>query len=76
MSAVRNSARNDAITACVVFAVLAAVPLVGEAYWLRLGTTMLMYAVLALSWNFIGGMAGYPSFATAAFHPWLASSTV
>ncbi len=26
-----------------------------------------MYAVLALSWNFIGGFAGYPSFATAAF---------
>ena len=26
-----------------------------------------MYAVLALSWNFVGGLAGYPSFATAAF---------
>ncbi len=26
-----------------------------------------MYAVLAQSWNFIGGLAGYPSFATAAF---------
>ena len=67
MSAMRTSARTDVVTACVVFALLAAVPLVGEAYWLRLGTTMLMYAVLALSWNFIGGMAGYPSFATAAF---------
>jgi len=28
---------------------------------------MLMYGVLAMSWNFIGGMAGYPSFASAAF---------
>jgi branched-chain amino acid transport system permease protein len=36
-------------------------------YALRLATTVLMYAVLALSWNFIGGFAGYPSFATAAF---------
>jgi len=26
-----------------------------------------MYVVLVLSWNFVGGMAGYPSFATAAF---------
>jgi branched-chain amino acid transport system permease protein len=50
-----------------VFIALAGLPMVGEPYWLRLGTTVLMYAVLALSWNFIGGMAGYPSFATAAF---------
>jgi branched-chain amino acid transport system permease protein len=28
---------------------------------------MLMYSSLALGWNFIGGFAGYPSFATAAF---------
>ena len=28
---------------------------------------MLMYGVFAMSWNFIGGMAGYPSFAVAAF---------
>jgi branched-chain amino acid transport system permease protein len=26
-----------------------------------------MYAILALSWNIVGGFAGYPSFATAAF---------
>jgi branched-chain amino acid transport system permease protein len=26
-----------------------------------------MFAVMAQSWNFIGGLAGYPSFATAAF---------
>ena len=30
-------------------------------------TTVCMYAVMAQSWNFIGGLAGYPSFATAAF---------
>jgi branched-chain amino acid transport system permease protein len=41
--------------------------LMGGNYSLRLGTILAMYAVLALSWNFIGGMAGYPSFATAAF---------
>ena len=46
---------------------LAAFPLVGNNYLLRLATTVCMYAVLAQSWNFIGGLAGYPSFATAAF---------
>lgn len=50
-----------------LFGLVALLPLVSEAYWIRLGTTMLMYGVLAMSWNFIGGMAGYPSFAVAAF---------
>jgi len=45
----------------------AALPLFGEAYALRLGTIACMYAVFALSWNIVGGFAGYPSFATAAF---------
>jgi branched-chain amino acid transport system permease protein len=48
-------------------AVFAALPLLHDNYMLRLGTTLAMYVVLAQSWNFIGGLAGYPSFATAAF---------
>jgi len=59
--------KRDAWIAVVLFALVALLPLSGEAYWMRLGTTMLMYGVLAMSWNFIGGMAGYPSFAVAAF---------
>lgn len=59
--------KRDALIAVAVFALVALAPLTGESYWLRLGTTMLMYGVLAMSWNFIGGMAGYPSFAVAAF---------
>jgi branched-chain amino acid transport system permease protein len=51
----------------VLVACLAALPLFGGAYALRLGTMACMYAVLALSWNVVGGFAGYPSFATAAF---------
>lgn len=50
--------------ATVVFAALA---LSGNNYLLRLATIVCMYAALAQSWNFIGGMTGYPSFATAAF---------
>ena len=46
---------------------VALLPLSGSNYLLRLATTVCMYAILAQSWNFIGGLAGYPSFATAAF---------
>jgi branched-chain amino acid transport system permease protein len=48
-------------------ATIVALAFVVDNYALRLATTVMMYSVLALSWNFIGGFAGYPSFATAAF---------
>jgi branched-chain amino acid transport system permease protein len=48
-------------------AALLALPAFADNYVLRVATTMLMYGALALGWNFIGGFAGYPSFATAAF---------
>jgi branched-chain amino acid transport system permease protein len=51
----------------VIAVLVAALPLVGNNYALRLATTVCMYSVMAQSWNFIGGLAGYPSFATAAF---------
>jgi branched-chain amino acid transport system permease protein len=51
----------------VLIGCVAALPMFGGAYALRLGTIACMYAVLALSWNVVGGFAGYPSFATAAF---------
>jgi branched-chain amino acid transport system permease protein len=51
----------------IVALVLASLPLAGNNYLLRIATTVCMYAVMAQSWNFIGGLAGYPSFATAAF---------
>jgi branched-chain amino acid transport system permease protein len=51
--------------ACVV-AAGAALGL-GDAYTLRIGTLLAMNIALASGWNIIGGMAGYPSFATAAF---------
>ena len=51
----------------VLIACVASLPLFGGAYALRIGTMACMYAVFALSWNVVGGFAGYPSFATAAF---------
>jgi branched-chain amino acid transport system permease protein len=50
-----------------VVLLLALLPTLGDNYLLRVATTMLMYMTLAMAWNFIGGFAGYPSFATAAF---------
>jgi branched-chain amino acid transport system permease protein len=46
---------------------LALLPLWAGAYALRLATLACLYAIFALSWNVVGGYAGYPSFATAAF---------
>lgn len=51
----------------VAVLLLAAVPFVADNYYVRLATFVCMYGALALSWNFIGGYAGYPSFSTAAF---------
>lgn len=46
---------------------LAATPLGGNNFYVQQATFVAMYCALALSWNIIGGYAGYPSFATAAF---------
>ena len=55
------------VLAFAVAVVLVLLPALADNYLLRVATTMLMYSALALAWNFIGGFAGYPSFATAAF---------
>ena len=51
-----------------VVAVLIALPFIGDNYLVRLATFLCLFSALALGWNFIGGYAGYPSFATAAFY--------
>ena len=59
---------NKSIAAfLVVFITLAAMPFSADNYFVKLATFIAMYSALALSWNFIGGFTGYPSFATAAF---------
>lgn len=59
--------RRDILIGCGLLAIAIIVSMIGGPYLLRLSTIVLMYTILALSWNFIGGMAGYPSFGTAAF---------
>lgn len=51
----------------IFVAVLLALPLLGNNYMLRLATTAMMYAVLTMAWNVVGGFAGYPLFGIAAF---------
>ncbi len=58
---------RDWIILAIGAAAVAAFAWIGDNYMLRLLTIACMYATLAQSWNFIGGMTGYPSFATAAF---------
>ena len=48
-------------------ALLALSPFIANNYIVKVSTFLAMYAAIAMSWNFIGGYAGYPSFATAAF---------
>ena len=50
------------------FGVLFALPVLGTASWvLNMLIFTLMYAVMASSWNLLGGFAGYPSLGHAAF---------
>lgn len=51
----------------VFTAVLALTPWLGGNFLVQQATFIAMFCALALSWNIIGGYAGYPSFATAAF---------
>ena len=58
-------------TQCLIFALwvilLASTPLWATNYVVRLAVMIAMFTALTLSWNFIGGFTGYPSFSTAAF---------
>jgi branched-chain amino acid transport system permease protein len=56
-----------ALFAAAILLLVAFLMVFGDAYSLRLATMLAMYVALASGWNLIGGMAGYPSFATAAF---------
>jgi branched-chain amino acid transport system permease protein len=71
ISPLRISSHVPSRRALVIFSILAAIvamlPVVIDNYYMRLMTTVMMYCVLAWSWNFIGGFVGYPSFGIAAF---------
>jgi branched-chain amino acid transport system permease protein len=49
-------------------AVLAAVPWLGDAVLVQFGINALLIAVLAQSWNILGGFTGYVSFGNSVFY--------
>lgn len=51
-------------SACV-FLLLA--PLFLSGYWVRILTSIFMFAVMAEGWNIVGGYCGYPSFGNVVF---------
>ena len=62
------SLKGSALLAFAVWLLLLGItPLLFGNYEARIAITIAMFSALALSWNFIGGFTGYPSFATAAF---------
>ena len=61
-----SSVLRTALPALFGLTVLSA-PLGLSGYPLREATTFLMYMALALSWNLIGGLCGYPSFGQVTF---------
>src|SRR5258708_12247244 len=55
------------ILGLVILGLVATVPVFGDASDLHTWTLILMFAVLAQSWNFIGGFTGYSAFRNVAF---------
>ena len=51
----------------VILGLIGLVPVMGDPTALSLWTFIVMYCVLAQSWNFIGGFAGLPAFGNVAF---------
>jgi branched-chain amino acid transport system permease protein len=55
------------IGSAVIFAIAALLPLVNTSYWLSIGISIAMFAVLATSWTLFSGPTNYIALSTAAF---------
>lgn len=61
------SARTKKAATLIAVAAIVAAPFVVNEYYVRVGFLMLMWVGLAMSWNIIGGLIGYPSFGHVTF---------
>lgn len=61
----RTWLKYGAIVVALIFAAI--FPFIMPPYYLQFATDALMFAILASSWNIIGGYTGYPSFGNAVF---------
>jgi branched-chain amino acid transport system permease protein len=51
----------------IAFVFLITAPFFLSAYWVRVLTSVFMFAVMAESWNILAGFCGYPSFGNVVF---------
>ena len=58
---------ETALALALVWATAAVALLTGNPYWISVATSVLMWALLCVAWNAIGGMVGQVSFGNAAF---------
>ena len=64
----RENIKLSIAIALVWMVALGLTPVVFGNYEVRIAISIAMFSAMALSWNFIGGFTGYPSFSTAAFY--------
>src|SRR5438270_7670115 len=62
-----RSWRWSVLIGLLILAAIATVPLQNDRAALNLWTTVVMFCVLAQSWNLIGGFVGYAAFGNVAF---------
>ncbi len=58
---------ETALALLLIWCAAGAAMLFGNAYWISVATTMLMWVHLCVAWNAVGGMVGQVSFGNAAF---------
>ncbi len=59
--------KKDTIFIAIIFAISLVIPFVAGNFTLRLATDILIFAIMASSWNIIGGYTGYASFGNIVF---------
>ena len=64
----RGQELRNGILAAAGLGIAALLPLTGNDYWLSIGVTIAMFAVLGTSWALFSGPTHYISLATAAFY--------
>jgi branched-chain amino acid transport system permease protein len=62
-----NNALKNSLICGVILLIVSCFPLVSNNFFIRFGTDILMFAVMASAWNIIGGYTGYASFGNVVF---------
>jgi len=62
-----NNTRRNFLICGVILLGLVVLPLFSNNFFIRFGTDILMFAIMASAWNIIGGYTGYASFGNVVF---------